>query len=139
MADKTQKKTPVTQYGHLITGGIAGAFSRTCTSPLERLKILRQTASAEYHSLTVVESFKYMWKEERLLGFFKGNGVNVIRSGPFSALEMYFYELYKHNIFKATDQLSFTSKLFCGGLTGMTASTLTYPLDIVRTFLSIQV
>ena len=31
------------------------------------------------------------------------------------------------------------SKLICGGMTGITASTLTYPLDLIRTKLSIQV
>jgi len=31
------------------------------------------------------------------------------------------------------------SKLICGGLTGATASTLTYPLDLIRTQLSINV
>jgi solute carrier family 25 phosphate transporter 23/24/25/41 len=30
-------------------------------------------------------------------------------------------------------------KLMCGGLTGMTASTLTYPLDLIRTHLSLAV
>ena len=30
-------------------------------------------------------------------------------------------------------------KLICGGMTGITASTLTYPLDLIRTKLSIQV
>jgi len=33
-------KKQSTPYGHLLTGGIAGAVSRTATSPLERLRIL---------------------------------------------------------------------------------------------------
>jgi hypothetical protein len=36
----TEKKKTGTSYGHLITGGIAGAVSRSATSPLERLRIL---------------------------------------------------------------------------------------------------
>jgi len=48
--NNTQAKTPQksTNYGHLLSGGIAGAVSRTLTSPLERLRILQQTASQAY-------------------------------------------------------------------------------------------
>jgi hypothetical protein len=35
-----EKKKPATHYGHLLTGGLAGAISRSATSPLERLRIL---------------------------------------------------------------------------------------------------
>ena len=79
-----------------------------------------------------------MWKNEGLYGFLKGNGVNVVRIAPFSAFEFFFYEFYKYHLFGGVEATA-TSKLMCGGLTGMTASFLTYPLDLIRTVLSVQV
>lgn len=92
----------------------------------------------EYAGLSTWQSFVYMWRHEGLYGFFKGNGVNVMRIAPFSAFEMFFYEVYKRNLFSG-DSSGNLAKLCCGGLTGMTASTLTYPLDLIRTKLSINV
>lgn len=77
-----------------------------------------------------------MWRNEGVYGFFKGNGVNVARIAPFSAFEFFFYDVYKRQLFQGESSGSF-AKLICGGLTGMTASTLTYPLDLIRTKLSI--
>lgn len=108
------------------------------TNPLERLKMLKQVSVGEYKGLSTMQSFAYMWRNEGFYGFLKGNGVNVIRIAPFSAFEFYFYELYKQRFFSG-DQSSNGAKLVCGGLTGMTASTLTYPLDLIRTKLSIHV
>jgi len=84
-----------------------------------------------------MQSFTYMWKVEGLKGFFKGNGTNIVRIAPFSAFEFFFYEFYKHSFFRNRSATDFSSKLICGGLTGMTASTLTYPLDLIRTVLTI--
>ena len=85
-----------------------------------------------------MESFFFMYKQEGLYGFFKGNGVNVVRIAPFSAFEFFFYEVYKQNLFEG-EASSKSSKLLCGGLTGISASTLTYPLDLIRTKLAIVV
>lgn len=78
-----------------------------------------------------------MWKVEGIRGFFKGNGVNIVRIAPFSAFEFFFYEFYKHYLFPNSNDKDYTYKLICGGLTGMTASTLTYPLDLIRSVLTI--
>ena len=112
-----------TNYGHLVTGGIAGAVSRTATSPLERLRILQQTTIKEYRGLGTIGSFKYMWQKEGMIGFFKGNGMTVLKIAPFSAIEFYCYEVYKSKLFPNKEKHEFTymEKILCGGLTGMTA------------------
>jgi solute carrier family 25 (mitochondrial phosphate transporter), member 23/24/25/41 len=79
-----------------------------------------------------------MWQAEGLRGFFKGNSVNVIRIAPFTACQFFFYDLYKTNFFGGSTA-SGSSKLLCGGLTGMTASIITYPLDLIRTLLAVDV
>ena len=130
-----------TNYGHLFTGGVAGAVSRTATSPFERLRILQQTVIKEYVGLGTFGSFKQMYKLEGLAGYFKGNGATVSKIAPFSAFEFYFYEVYKNTLFpgKQKNEFTYMQKLICGGLTGSTASFLTYPLDLIKTFLTINV
>jgi hypothetical protein len=121
MSKTVEKKK--TNYGHLLSGGIAGAVSRTATSPLERLRILQQTASKEYIGMGTMQSFKHMYTTEGMLGFFKGNGLTVLKIAPFSAIEFYGYEVFKSNIYPDKDrtQLTYMNKIICGGLTGMTS------------------
>ena len=96
--DSTQKpKKPAHKLDTipLLTGAISGAVSRTATNPLERLKMLQQVSAGEYAGKSTMECFTYMAKNEGFRGFFKGNGVNVVRIAPFSAFEFFFYDFYK--------------------------------------------
>ncbi|KAJ9156713.1 hypothetical protein NKR23_g1094 [Pleurostoma richardsiae] len=123
-------------------GGVAGAVSRTVVSPLERLKILFQVQSAgrEEYKLSVGKALKKMWREEGWRGFMRGNGTNCIRIVPYSAVQFGSYNFYKRHFFEQYPgaDLSSFSRLICGGIAGITSVTFTYPLDIVRTRLSIQ-
>ncbi|KAF4121000.1 solute carrier family 25 (mitochondrial phosphate transporter), member 23/24/25/41 [Geosmithia morbida] len=123
-------------------GGVAGAVSRTVVSPLERLKILMQIQSAgrDAYKLSIGQALKKMWKEEGWKGFMRGNGTNCIRIVPYSAVQFSSYNFYKRNFFEAHPgaELSAVTRLVCGGIAGVTSVVFTYPLDIVRTRLSIQ-
>lgn len=123
-------------------GGIAGAVSRTVVSPLERLKILFQIQSAgrEEYKLSVGKALKKMWQEEGWRGFMRGNGTNCIRIVPYSAVQFGSYGFYKRTLFESSPGADLTplERLICGGIAGITSVTFTYPLDIVRTRLSIQ-
>ena len=99
MSQPQPKNSFKAKYGHLLTGGIAGAISRTATSPLERLRIIQQTNSGNYKGLGNMASFKHMYTTEGFRGFFKGNGATVAKIAPFSAFEFYFYEVFKGSLF----------------------------------------
>ncbi|VUC21781.1 unnamed protein product [Clonostachys rosea] len=123
-------------------GGVAGAVSRTVVSPLERLKILMQIQSVgrDAYKMSVGQALKKMWQEEGWRGFMRGNGTNCIRIVPYSAVQFSSYNFYKRAIFQSPDgaDLAPLTRLVCGGIAGITSVVFTYPLDIVRTRLSIH-
>ncbi|KAK5628559.1 hypothetical protein RRF57_004274 [Xylaria bambusicola] len=123
-------------------GGVAGAVSRTVVSPLERLKILLQVQSAGHseYKLSVGKALGKMWKEEGWRGFMRGNGTNCIRIVPYSAVQFGSYNLYRRQFFEREPGtvMGPLERLVCGGIAGITSVFFTYPLDIVRTRLSIQ-
>lgn len=82
---------------------------------------------------------KKFYSLEGIKGFFKGNGSNIVRIVPFSALEFYTFEKSKHYLLPKDNPRHQGWLLVCGSLSGIVASFFTYPLDLVRTILSIKV
>jgi len=125
----------------LIYGGISGALSRTLTAPLERLKILNQvqhmdTGGPRY--VGVLPALKKIWKEEGFRAYWKGNGTNVIRIVPSDATRFYSYDMFKKLLIKEGEPMTGYIRVLAGGLAGMASTLATYPLDMVRTRLSVQ-
>ncbi|KAI3473186.1 hypothetical protein Pfo_030478 [Paulownia fortunei] len=135
----------------LLAGGIAGAFSKTCTAPLARLTILFQVQGM--HSDVAIMSKPSIWREalrivneEGFRAFWKGNLVTIAHRLPYSSVNFYAYEQYK-SILKSIPGLEGHggnphANIFVhfvgGGLAGITAASATYPLDLVRTRLAAQ-
>ncbi|GKV03635.1 hypothetical protein SLEP1_g15910 [Rubroshorea leprosula] len=124
----------------LIAGGAAGAFAKTAVAPLERVKILLQTRTEGFQSLGVYQSLKKVLKHEGVLGFYKGNGVSVLRIVPYAALHFMTYEQYR--LWILNNYPAFGSgpvvDLLAGSVAGGTAVLCTYPLDLARTKLAYQ-
>ncbi|KAH9994978.1 mitochondrial carrier [Russula compacta] len=125
---------------YFIAGGIAGATSRTVVSPLERLKIIQQVqprnSGKQYKG--VWRSLVRMWKEEGFKGLMRGNGINCIRIIPYSAVQFTTYEqLKKWFTSNGRKKLDTPTRLASGALAGITSVCTTYPLDLVRSRLSI--
>ncbi|KAL1756274.1 mitochondrial carrier domain-containing protein [Schizophyllum commune] len=124
---------------YFFAGGCAGAASRTVVSPLERLKIIQQIQPpGENQYKGVFRSLVRMWKEEGVRGYMRGNGVNCLRIVPYSAVQFSTYEHLK-KWFSANGSITLDTptRLMCGALAGIASVSTTYPLDLVRTRLSI--
>jgi len=146
----------------LVCGGIAGAFSKTCTAPLARLTILRQlqgtnavpgwNAEAQARS-GIIHSLRRIVQTEGVAALWKGNGVTIIHRLPYSAVNFYAYEQLMNGLDTAMKTLHFdengdpssgtfgwgvAQRLLAGGSAGCIACTMTYPLDLIRTRLAAQ-
>lgn len=71
----------------LISGGIAGAVSRTFVAPLETIRTHLMIGSCGNSSMEVFDS---IMKSDGWPGLFRGNFVNVIRVAPSKAIEVCF-------------------------------------------------
>ncbi|CAL9085530.1 unnamed protein product [Musa acuminata var. zebrina] len=125
-------------------GAIAGAAAKTLTAPLDRAKLLMQT-----HGLRAVErtgkkaigfidAITLIGKEDGIKGYWKGNLPQVIRIIPYSAVQLFSYELYKKLFSKKDGELSIVGRLVAGACAGMTSTLVTYPLDVLRLRLAVE-
>lgn len=113
--------------------------AKTSTAPLDRLKILLQVHHNVYKKYGVFNGFAAIYRNEGLLGYYKGNGAMMVRIFPYAAIQFMSYEQYKRLLKPYFDQNTHSSKLLAGSLTGVTAVTFTYPLDMVRVRMAYQV
>ena len=133
-----------------LAGGTAGALAKTCTAPLDRLKIIMQISSANQQTAAakaaasggLIPAFIAIGKSEGIKGYWKGNVPQVIRILPYSTAMLNSYEFYKQQFggdqYRETGKLPVASRLMSGALAACTATLVTYPLDIIRLRLSVD-
>lgn len=122
---------------NLIIGGLAGAISRTLTAPIELLKIQQQNKFIPNTTLYDVI------KNEGITGLWKGNFSNCIRIFPQMGINYSVFNNVKKNLENINSKTEYDNKkniipLISGGVSGATAMTLVYPLETVRSILSLQ-
>ncbi|BGP28737.1 hypothetical protein JCM10296v2_000473 [Rhodotorula toruloides] len=129
---------PLPPASAFIAGALAGAASRTVVSPLERLKILLQVQGASAQYKGVWHGLTKMWREEGFKGYMRGNGINVLRIAPYSAVQFSSYELFKSALRGEDGSTDTPRRLTAGSLAGICSVVSTYPLDLVRSRLSVE-
>lgn len=99
-----------------VSGGISGGISRTVTAPLDRIKIMMQS---EIGKTSIKQTIEKILRKSNYLSFWKGNGTNVIKIMPETALKFYSFE-YMRNILQSSES-DFGKNLISGAVAGATA------------------
>ncbi|KAK2502226.1 LOW QUALITY PROTEIN: hypothetical protein MC885_010485 [Smutsia gigantea] len=79
-------------WRQLLAGGVAGAISRTSTAPLDRLKVMMQVHGSKSGKMNIYNGFRQMVKEGGIRSLWRGNGTNVIKIAPETAVKFWAYE-----------------------------------------------
>ncbi|KAF9576703.1 hypothetical protein EC968_005476 [Mortierella alpina] len=173
---------------YLLAGAIAGAVSRTATAPLDRLKVYLITNSVPaltgpmaqaglklipgFKSSTAVAPMKQrllwtaitdLYHQGGLKTFFRGNGLNIIKIAPESAIKFYTYETSKafivthlpsltvhptlkqqqqqlaasggkgHSHVAHVPEIATSGRFLAGGIAGLVSQFSIYPLETIKT------
>lgn len=122
MIDSTKEdpfyEAPNSPLATLISGGISGAVSRTITAPVDRIKVIMQASNEK---LTIKDTISEIYKKGNVLAFFKGNGTNVAKIMPETAIKFYTFDYVKGKTTKNTNNPLFLDYLIAGACAGVTS------------------
>ena len=116
-----------------ISSAISGALSRTVTAPLDRVKVIMQ-ASTE--SLKMGSVFREILNKGNYFAMWKGNGTNVFKIIPETAIKFHTFEIQKWNlseVFQSQIVINFVSGAIAGGV----AQLCIFPFEVVKTRLAL--
>ncbi|KXT00726.1 hypothetical protein AC578_8266 [Pseudocercospora eumusae] len=154
MSGTEQLRDEGTRGQVVVAGAISGLISRFCIAPLDVIKIRLQL---HYHSLAdplsrpfrprasagVSSVVRDIWQHEGITGFWKGNIPAECLYLSYGAVQFLAYRSTTQALDKISEdgryKLPGSAKSFIGGaVAGTAATTLTYPLDLLRTRFAAQ-
>ncbi|XP_014842128.1 PREDICTED: calcium-binding mitochondrial carrier protein SCaMC-3-like isoform X1 [Poecilia mexicana] len=136
---EAQKKSGY-MWRQLMAGVMAGSVSRTGTAPLDRLKVFRQVHGSSDFRGSALSGFKYMLNEGGPWSLWRGNGVNVLKIAPETAIKFSAYEQIK-TVMRGHDEtrtLRLHERFVAGSLAGAIAQTIIYPMEVLKTRLNLR-
>uniref|UniRef100_A0A8C9R123 Solute carrier family 25 member 24 n=1 Tax=Scleropages formosus TaxID=113540 RepID=A0A8C9R123_SCLFO len=133
-----EEKTTGLWWKQLMSGAVAGAVSRTGTAPLDRMKVFMQVHASKSNKISLVGGFKQMIKEGGVTSLWRGNGVNVIKIAPETAIKFMAYEQYKKFLSAEGGKVQTHERFIAGSLAGATAQTAIYPMEVMKTRLTLR-
>ena len=139
----------------LASGGVAGAVSRSATAPIDRIKTIMQAgrlpssggiapvagasaATSAAPRVTLASAARAVWHEGGWRAFWRGNGANVAKVVPETATKYVAFDILKRQLAKDPGNATVLERFAAGGMAGAAAQTVVYPLEIVKTRVSLS-
>ena len=176
----------------LLSGGVAGAASRTATAPIDRVKTILQsgrlpkalvdpakggdtirtttertvtnvasrvTSRVASHATasgsstaggggaagkvksrppTIREAASAVYREGGARAFWRGNGANVLKVVPETAVKFAAFDALKHVVAMDPGNATTSERFVAGGLAGACSQAAIYPLEIVKTRMALS-
>ena len=143
-----------TIFKTVVAGGVAGIIAKTCSAPMDRIKIIFQTDSTRHFTIrnAFIEGRRVM-VEEGVQQLWRGNSATVVRVFPYAGVQFAAFDVFNHkfkilfntNIQDGAQSASsgltmahFAERMLSGSGAGVTAVVLTYPLDVIRARMAVQ-
>lgn len=139
----------------LLAGGMAGMVAKSFVAPFDRIKILYQISSAEFHIANVPRVAAQIVRTEGLQALWKGNTATMIRVFPYSGIQFMIFNRCKTFLLREQEMEYINKKaidpttpkpiwgmtpvqsLMSGMLAGASSVCVTYPLDLTRAQLAV--
>ncbi|KAK6352775.1 hypothetical protein TWF696_004777 [Orbilia brochopaga] len=143
--------------GFFLAGGAAGVVSRTATAPFDRLKVylIAQTDTPDVKEIKtnvlkgevkelakatarpMRDALRALWDAGGVRSFFAGNGLNVAKVLPESAIKFGSFEAAKRVLARLEGkddpkQISSVSRFLAGGVGGVVSQLAVYPIDTLK-------
>ncbi|KAI1886633.1 hypothetical protein AGOR_G00197820 [Albula goreensis] len=134
-------------WRHLMAGAMAGSVSRTGTAPLDRIKVFLQCSvdvlqvyGSSSGRMRLWTGLRGMVGEGGMSALWRGNGINVLKIAPETAIKFMAYEQIKSMIKGSKDGTSLLvqERFIAGSLAGAAAQTAIYPLEVLKTRLTLR-
>ncbi|ESN92494.1 hypothetical protein HELRODRAFT_103700 [Helobdella robusta] len=127
----------------LVSGGVAGLVSRTATAPLDRVKVFYMVHGKKVANSGLLNVVRQMIREGGVRSLWRGNGTNVIKIAPDTALKFFAYEHMKKLICgddgsgSSKQQITVKDRFLAGSSAGAFSQTTIYPMEVIKTRLAI--
>jgi len=131
-----EEKTGNSPWVIFVSGGVAGAISRTTTAPLDRLKVLFQANMGRTQG-KIFQEMMIIYQENGWKGFFLGNGTNVLKIVPETGVKFLAYDRFKRVFCRDSHNPRAFERLLSGACAGICSQLVVYPLEITKTRLAL--
>ncbi|XP_078328680.1 mitochondrial coenzyme A transporter SLC25A42-like [Crassostrea virginica] len=125
----------------LIAGAMAGAVAKTVIAPLDRTKINFQISNKQFSFRGAILFLMDTVKKEGVSKLWRGNSATMVRIIPYASIQYAAHEQYKRLLStdKRKQHLPPHLRFLAGSMAGVTSSSLTYPLDLMRARMAVTV